>query len=110
MVMGSVLLDGDLKTGTLSCKAVGRFDGEYKTTYLKRLEDKVRAATPGGPGSNMMDMYTQEQLRELYVDFAPTDRIKLRIGRQQVVWGETDCFQAMDIVQGYDIRWRFVLD
>jgi len=110
MVRGALLLDGDLKTGPLSWKAVGRFDGEYKTTYLKRLEDKVRAATPGGPGSNMMDMYTQEQLRELYVDFAPTDRIKLRIGRQQVVWGETDFFQAMDIVQGYDFRWRFFLE
>jgi len=30
----------------------------------------------------------------------------VRVGRQQLVWGESDFFQAMDVVHGYDYRGR----
>lgn len=110
MLRGSLLLDLDVTTGPLQWKAIGRLDREHKTSYMRRLEDQVRRNTPGGPGSDMVEQYNQGELRELYVDFAPTDRIKMRIGKQQVVWGETDFFRAMDVVNGFDYRWRSFLE
>ncbi|MGH8806796.1 MAG: DUF1302 family protein [Noviherbaspirillum sp.] len=110
MLRGSLLLDMDTKTGPLQWKAIGRLDREYKTAYLERLEDQVRRTTPGGPGSHIMDTYNRGELRELYVDFEPTSRIKMRVGKQQVVWGETDFFRAMDVVNGFDYRWRSFLE
>lgn len=110
MLRASLMLDADLKTGPFDWKAIGRLDREYKTAYLQRLENQNKTVSPGGPGSNIMDTYNQGQLREFYVDYSPVDRVKLRIGKQQVVWGETDFFQAMDLVQGYDFRWRSFLE
>jgi hypothetical protein len=110
MVRGSVLLDADLKTGPLSWKGVARVDREYKTKYLERLEALAAANTPGGPGSHIMDTYNHGDIRELYVDYAPNERLKFRLGRQQVVWGETDFFRAMDVVHGFDYRWRSFLE
>jgi hypothetical protein len=77
---------------------------------MKRLQKEVRANTPGGPGSDMLDTYQRGELREFYVDMNPFDRLKLRIGKQQVVWGETDFFRAMDVVNGFDYRWRSFLE
>jgi len=44
------------------------------------------------------------------VAFDLGERLGFTVGRQQVVWGESDFFQAMDIVQGYDFRWRAFLE
>jgi hypothetical protein len=110
MVRGALLLDADWKTGPLNWKAIGRADREYKTSYLRRLEEQTRSATPNGPGSHITDLYEHGELREFYVDFAPAERLKLRIGKQQVVWGETDFFRAMDVVHGFDYRWRSFLE
>lgn len=110
MLRGALLLDADAKFGGMEWKAIGRLDREYKTAYIDRLQDLTRSRTPGGPGSDVMDEYNRGELRELYVDMSPTDRIKLRLGKQQVVWGETDFFRAMDLVHGYDMRWRSFLE
>ncbi|WP_145768789.1 DUF1302 family protein [Marinobacter lipolyticus] len=110
MVRGSLMLDADLKTGPLYWKAIGRADAEYKTDYLERLEDQNQAATPGGPGSDLTDTYNQGELREFYFDYSATDRVRFRVGKQQVVWGETDFFRAMDVVHGFDYRWRSFLE
>lgn len=110
MARGSLMLDADLKTGPLSWKGIARLDREIRTPYLERLERQVRTNTPGGPGSDILDTYNQGELREFYVDYAPTERIKLRLGKQQVVWGETDFFRAMDVVHGFDYRWRSFLE
>ena len=110
MVRGSLLLDADAKTGPVAWKVVGRADQEYKTTYLRDLETLNRQNSPGGPGSQLMDQYNQAELREYYADFSPVDRVSLRIGKQQVVWGETDFFRALDLVNGFDYRWRSFLE
>lgn len=110
MLRGSILLDADAKTGPLSWKAIGRLDREKKTNYVRRLENLTRLKTPGGPGSNVMEEYNQGELRELYADIDASDRVKFRLGKQQVVWGESDFFRAMDLVHGYDMRWRSFLE
>lgn len=84
--------------------AVGRVVGEVRTDYLKRLDN-----LPGQAG-DLMDEYNKSQLREAYVELTPVSRVMLRLGKQQVVWGETDFFQAMDIVHGFDYTWRSFLE
>ncbi|MDB5921050.1 MAG: putative regulatory protein LysR [Massilia sp.] len=110
MLRGSVLLDADAKTGPVSWKAIARLDRERKTSYVRRLENLTKLKTPGGPGSHVMDEYNRAELRELYANFNVSERISLRLGKQQVVWGESDFFRAMDLVHGYDMRWRSFME
>lgn len=112
MLRGALSLNADLKTGPLNWKAVARVDREYKTNYLERLE-KLNRSSPvlaGGPGSDIMSLYNHGEIRELFFDAAPTDRIHLRLGKQQVVWGETDFFHLTDLIHGFDFRWRSFLE
>ena len=51
---------------------------------------------------------TNDWLRELYVDFL-SDRLDLRLGRQQVVWGTADGVKILDAVNPTDMR-EFTLD
>lgn len=106
----SLLLDGQVKTGPVAWKAVVRADREYRTKYVERLEALTQLKTPGGPGADMTEQYDRVDLRELFADIDVGERVKLRLGKQQVVWGESDFFRAMDVVHGYDLRWRSFLE
>jgi len=115
-------LDFDIKTGPLNWKVITRFDKEMQTDYLDDLEDRSNATSDafsiqGNYGKNgakgdYMEQYESldevfDWLREIYFDVNLfDDRLLLRIGRQQLVWGESDFFQAMDVVHGYDYRGR----
>jgi hypothetical protein len=46
------------------------------------------------------------KLREVYVDLA-LPPLSLRLGRQQVTWGETDNFRALDVINPLDLRWHW---
>lgn len=49
----------------------------------------------------------ENELREVYVDFALRDvPVSFRVGRQQVTWGEADQFRMMDIWNPIDLRWH----
>lgn len=113
MLRSTLMLNADAKTGPVSWTAIGRLDKEYKTNYLTQLENinKSGVNTLGatGPGSNLMDMYNKNELREFYAD-TEFGRVKLRLGKQQVVWGETDFFHAMDVVNGFNYSWRSFLE
>jgi hypothetical protein len=115
MLRGSVLLDTDINTGPLKWKVIGRFDREAKTAYLNRLEELNALQSPGGNvGSNYMSQYNTnngwDALREAYVDFNVGERFAFRLGKQQLVWGESDFFQAMDVIHGFDLRWRLFFE
>lgn len=111
MLRVSALLDASWKLGITDWKAIARFDREDKTNYVERLQRLTQSRTPNGPGGkDIMDQYNRSDLREFYVDINPSDRVKLRLGRQQIVWGESDFFRAMDLVHGYDMRWRSFLE
>ena len=111
-------LDFDIKTGPLNWKVVTRFDKEFQTDYLDDLEDRSNSVgLQGNYGKNgskgdYMEQYdtideTMDWLREVYFDVNLfDDRLFVRVGRQQLVWGESDFFQAMDVVHGYDYRGR----
>lgn len=107
-IMRSVVkLDGDINFGKVKLKAVGRVSSEYKTSYLRRLEN---AAIAQGGRAFVNDQYNEAEIREFYAAFPLTERIKVQLGKQQMPWGEADFFHATDVVQGYDTRWRSTLE
>jgi hypothetical protein len=106
----SLSLNSDAKTGPIIWRAVVRSDQEALTPYEKRLQNQLRKDFPGGPGNDLLGQYRQTQLREFYGESDIGDRIHLRLGRQQIVWGETDFFHPTDLIQGFDYRWRSFLE
>lgn len=50
----------------------------------------------------------ENALREIYIDATFSDiPLTMRIGRQQVIWGEADMFRLADIWNPLDVTWRF---
>lgn len=118
MVRGSILLDADVKTGPIKWKAIGRMDREHKTNYLRDLErlrgvgvNSVSSDNTAKPGSDsILDNYNNDEIRELWAEFGIGERTTVKIGKQQLVWGESDFFHAMDLVHGYDLSWRLFFE
>lgn len=96
----------------------GRAAREIETDYLKDLQKAMDRNAASDLFSNrnrsavdlMDDVYNTEDIRELWwqTDVRPTTSLK--IGKQQVVWGETDFFQSLDVIHGYDNRIRSFLE
>lgn len=104
--------------GTSQLFISGRAAREIETDYLKDLQramDRNAASdlfsNRTGSAVNLMDdVYNTEEIREFWwqTDVRPTTSLK--IGKQQVVWGETDFFQSLDVIHGYDNRIRSFLE
>jgi hypothetical protein len=109
MLRGSLLLDLDVKTGPVKWKAIGRLDREYKTNYLSDLEE-LRATNATTGGKSITENYNDAQIREFWAEVPIGDRVTVKFGKQQLVWGESDFFQAMDLVHGYDFSWRLFFE
>ena len=119
MARASLFLDWENRRGEIVTKATVRLDREYKTSYLERLDnnrgrnsviDLNNTLGVVTSSDSLMEQYNNEQIRDLYIDFPVNDRIQARLGKQQVVWGETDFFRALDQVTGFDYRWRSFLE
>jgi len=121
MVRGSVLLDADASYMGLKFKTIARLDREVATGYLKDLEKlrdrgqvvdtgKAGAAAMGGRATSIMDNYNNFDFREFWVEAPIGDRVTVKFGRQQLVWGESDFVHAMDVVHGYDLSWRLFFE
>lgn len=112
MLRGAMLLDADARTGPIKWKAVGRVDREYKTNYLRDLEGLrgTNGTSVGGESNNILDNYNQGELREFWAEVPIGERTTVKVGKQQLVWGESDFFHAMDLVNGYDMSWRLFFE
>lgn len=96
----------------------GRVSEEYETNYLEDLQESMDGYAAGDlfSGRNkssvnlMDDVYNEVELREFWWQTTFAENTTLKVGKQQVVWGETDFFQSMDVVHGYDFRWRSFLE
>ncbi len=109
MARSTVQLEATASKDNVSLVAIGRAVGEVKTHYLETLEEM--AIANGSTNLDMMDdWYNDITLREAYVEIKASDRVMLRLGKQQIVWGETDFFQALDLIHGYDYTWRTFLE
>lgn len=53
------------------------------------------------------ELQFENALREAYIDIDLADLpLNFRIGRQQVIWGESDQFRLMDIINPLDTTWH----
>ena len=95
-----VELNGFFDVGSFT--VIGRIDRELMPDYLKDLDSLS--------GRDLSKYQNNEEFREYYVDIAPSDRVSMRLGKQQVVWGRTDFFQGLDIIHGYDWSWNSFLE
>lgn len=98
MARTTLLLDTRADFGRVRATAIGRWSREVETKYLDRLNDSSTA--------DIMDEYNENELREFYLDIDLTDLVLLRLGKQQVAWGETDSFPVLDVIHGFDFNWR----
>lgn len=107
MSRSTLRLDTRVTYDDLSFTVIARGDREYNTTYLRRL-DRLGAAS--STNDDLVDEYNRAEIREAYFDLPLTRRISTRIGKQQLAWGETDFFQANDLIHGFDFTWRTFLE
>lgn len=111
MLRGQAYIEADSKGPRLQWKIAGRAVREARTDYLSDLQDLERSRGAfANPGFNVTDIYNSAQIREAWVQFQPTENLNVKFGRQQVVWGETDIFQALDVIHGYDNTWAPLLE
>jgi hypothetical protein len=53
----------------------------------------------------------ENRLREVYIDFKLKNApLSFRLGRQQVIWGESDQFRVMDVINPIDVTWHFQIE
>jgi hypothetical protein len=83
---------------------------EIKTGFLNHLQQMGANNYQSGAQGNLMALYNDAEIRELYLDYKFNNQFKLRFGRQQIAWGETDFFAANDMVSGFDYTWRSFLE
>ncbi|PIP09176.1 MAG: hypothetical protein COX51_00105 [Syntrophobacteraceae bacterium CG23_combo_of_CG06-09_8_20_14_all_50_8] len=81
----------------------GVFRGIYDAAYDLR-HDSDRWCRDYAGSRDILS--TEASLREFYTDIA-LGRWDFRIGKQQVVWGETDGLRLMDIINPLDMRRQF---
>ncbi len=112
MERGSTQLNLDGTIHEVGFHITGRLTGEINTPYLQRLNK-----SGAWLGDNLAhDAYNQTDLREMYLNFPlklfgidAGPNSTLRIGKQQVAFGNTDFFQVLDQVNGFDFTWRSFL-
>ena len=51
--------------------------------------------------------YSETDIREIYIDVDVTDWWHLRVGKQQVSWGELGQYRLLDVINPSDTTWHF---
>lgn len=94
----------------------GVYDSVYDTTpgQLERKDFQGDALSPQDVALESIDRKTRDelkfnnQIREAYVDlYFKQIPLTLRIGKQQIVWGESDGFRMLDRANTLDLSWHF---
>jgi hypothetical protein len=86
--------------------------GRFNTGWLEEATLTVIARSAYDAVFDMRDTYddldeiSESRIREVFVDLV-IPPFTFRIGRQQVVWGETDNFRALDILNPIDLSWHW---
>jgi hypothetical protein len=89
---------------------------DFRGTDVRAFYDSAGVSrqflTLDGLTQKERDAYKFEnQLREAYVDLKLTKvPLSLRVGRQQIVWGESDNFRMLDRVNTLDLTWHLAFE
>ena len=85
-----------------SLKVYSRWRGDYDASFDFKGQDKF-------PQAVVDDQRLGNEVRELFVDIRQGP-LFLRLGKQQVVWGESDGLRLADIINPLDFRWHYFLE
>jgi len=121
-----------LRNGNLILLWRGVYDSTYDTTPDVAARQDVRGRGYGGltlpalarvlrrPGVLDLDRLSdgardalrfENDLREAYLDLKFRDiPLSLRLGRQQIVWGEADNFRMLDRANALDLTWHQAME
>ena len=111
MVRGQVYLELQNKVAPMQWKVSTRVAREYETDYLTKLQNLERSKSGlANPRFEVMNIYNKGEFRDAWVQFQPMENLNVKFGKQQVVWGETDLFQALDVIHGYNLSWSPLLE
>ena len=96
----------EMKLGRFDFTLIGRlrYDAEDR---LEPGEPSLRAVDSFTP-RHFINAHTETELREFYADFS-VGRSLLRIGKQQVVWGQADGLKVLDLINPQSFR-EFILE
>jgi hypothetical protein len=83
-------------------KVYSRWRGDYDASFDFKGQDKLSQEV-------VDDQRLNNEIRELYVDIRQGP-LFLRIGKQQVVWGESDVLRLSDIINPLDFSWHYFLE
>src|SRR3989304_3136301 len=83
-------------------KVYGRWRGAYDAGFAIKGAEKFSQAV-------IDDQRLENEVQELYVDIQQGS-LFLRLGKQQVVWGESDGLRLADIINPLDFRWHYFLE
>ena len=81
----------------------GSFRGMYDAVYDMRSDSSRWDKYAGSRGA----LSHETKMREIYLDLT-YGSWDFRIGKQQVVWGETDGLRLMDIINPLDMRRQYI--
>jgi len=121
-----------MKPGSLSmARSVFLLEGEWRANDKTRLRailrgvrsfklnaDETAAALPEPASSPdarreyaeswvQEHVYNEFDLRELFLDTEPFDWLSLRVGRQQISWGEIGQYRLLDVINPINSTWHF---
>ncbi|MBU2647740.1 hypothetical protein KKI24_23735 [bacterium] len=82
--------------------------GDYDPVYDLYTDDFPKTVRDEYRSSLSAENPLKETVREIYLDI-PLDTMDIRLGRQQVVWGEAIGLRITDVVNPQDYR-NFILD
>ena len=98
------------------CQARGIVDKLDLRAIIRGMYDNVYDVTNEfGAGTGAFseeeedDFKSELRLREAYADVYK-DKLWLRLGRQQIVWGKSDFFRLLDIINPLDYSWHFFFE
>lgn len=79
--------------------------GRFAKEIGYEMEDNIRADMGLSPLSD--DYYDETEFEpwELYLDLTLAGRSHLRVGKQFIIWGETDVFRLLDVINPQDSSW-----
>lgn len=84
-------------------KVYGRWRGSYDASY------DINETSHAIPKGVIDDQRKENEFRELYVDIRKGP-LFLRLGKQQVVWGESDGLRLADIINPLDLSWHYLFE
>ena len=85
----------------------GQIYNEFQDNLEREIPDKSTISNMNKRWS--ISNRTDIELRELYVYTSVFKKLRLTIGKQQIVWGQTDGLKLLDVVNPQNFR-EFILD